>query len=110
VLSELDSLDESDEAVWGEPDLSVTIRSRLDQDDEIIEREYTFTHASEWEKWMLSEFEERRTNETTGSMARNFERSRHLTWDDAEASTVDVPDAVTEQLSELLETDEIQLL
>lgn len=109
MLTELSGLQESEESVWGAAQVSFNISTRSEGDGELIEREYTFSHAKEWDKWTFSEFEERRTKDVNSVSGRNWRRSAHVHWNDAEAPSVDVPPEVTEKLKELLEVEELTL-
>lgn len=109
MLTELSNLQESDEAVWGASEVSFTIETRATESNELVEREYTFSHASEWDKWTFTEFTEKRAEETASVSDRNWRRSRHIMWSASEAPTVDVPPEVTEQLEELLDIDKLVL-
>lgn len=102
MLSELSGLQESSEDVWGCAEVSFTINTREEDEDEIIEREYTFSHAPEWDKWTFVEFEERRANDAKYLTNRTWRRTKHVMWDDAESPTVSVPPEVQEKLEEML--------
>jgi hypothetical protein len=107
MLTDLSDLQESDERVWGEPDVSFTVRTRESDSPEIVEREYTFSRAPEWDKWMFTEYEERRADSTNN--IRNWRRTRQLSWSDNEKPTVDIPQEVEDKIEELLELDELVL-
>lgn len=109
MLSELSGLQESDERVWGGSKVSFTIETRLEEDNEIIQREYTFARAEKWDTWTFHEFEEKRAEDTTRVSARNWRRSRHIIWSDAEAPSVEVPPEVTEELEEMIGIDSMVL-
>lgn len=109
MLSELTELQESDERVWSAPTVSFTIQTRSEEGDELIEREYTFSHAKEWDKWTFMEFEEKRTVDTTMITDRNWRRTRHILWQEPEAPTVDVPPEVEDELQELLGLEEMTI-
>jgi hypothetical protein len=106
-LSELqsDSVDPQDEEVWGMAEVSFTITTRSEDGREDVERHYTFSHAPEWDKWMLAAFTEKRRE--TGS--RVWRTSRDLEWHEPDAAKVSIPDGVQEQLQELLDIDELTI-
>jgi hypothetical protein len=109
MLSELTELQESEEDVWGKPTVSFTIETRTEDGTELVQREYTFSHAPEWEKWTFQEFEEKRTEDTSLITERNWRRSRHIIWSEPEAPTVDVPPEVEKELQELLGLEEMTI-
>jgi hypothetical protein len=109
MLSELTEMQESDENVWTCAEVSFTIETRSEKDDEIIEREYTFSNAPEWGKWPFVEFEEKRAEDTREVTARNWRRTKSVKWSDADQPSIDVPPEVSEKLEELLEVDELVL-
>lgn len=102
MLSGLTGLQESDEEVWGAKKVSFTIQTRSEDSGELVERDYTFTHAKHWDKWTFNEFEERRTDDTKHVTDRNWRRSRHAYWSESDCPDVDVPPEVTKELEELL--------
>ena len=89
MLSELGELQESEEDVWGQPTVSFSIQTRTEDGAELVEREYTFSRAPEWDKWTFMEFEEKRTEDTGLITDRNWRRSRHILWSDAECASTD---------------------
>ena len=109
MLSELGELQESEENVWGQPTVSFSIQTRSEEGTELIEREYTFSRAPEWDKWTFMEFEEKRTEDTGMITDRNWRRSRHIMWNDTEAPTVDVPPEVEKELQELHGLEEMTI-
>lgn len=109
MLQELTDLQDSDEEIWGCAEVSFTIRTRADEGRETVEREYTFSHAPEWDKWMFTEYEEYRREDSPRSPNQNWRRERHTMWDDTEAPTVKVPPEVEQELEELLDIDEITI-
>lgn len=109
MLSELRELQESEEDVWGQPTVSFTIETRTEDGAELVQREYTFSRAPEWDKWMFQEFEEKRTENTDMITDRNWRRSRHILWSEPESPTVDVPQEVEKELEEMLGLDEMNL-
>lgn len=109
MLTELSDLQESDEQIWGASKVSFTIETRSEEDRQIIQREYTFSHTPAWDKWMFQEFDEKKTSDTNRVSDRNWRRSRHMFWDESQSPTVSVPQEVQEQLEELLDVDELTL-
>jgi hypothetical protein len=84
-------------------------RNALRRRRDIVEREYTFAHAPEWDVWTFTEFEERRTEDTPMVMDRSWRRTRHILWQEPEAPSVDVPPEVEEELEELLGLEEMKI-
>jgi hypothetical protein len=109
MLTELSDLQESSEEVWGTAEVSFTIRTRSEERGELIEREYTFSNAPEWETWTFTEFEEKRTDDTALVSARNWRRSRHVLWQESDAATVEVPPEVESELQELLGLESLNI-
>lgn len=109
MLSELESLQESDERLWTCTSVSFTIETRIDEDDELVERTYTFAHAKEWDKWLFQEFEEKRTEDTDSVTDRCWRRSRHVMWQDDEVRDIDVPPEVGRALKEAIDADSVTI-
>jgi hypothetical protein len=107
MLTELSDLQESDERVWSCAEVSFTIQTRSDDDGEIVERDYTFSHAPEWDMWSFTEFEERRAKDSTSVANRNWRRTRHILWDNIESTTINVPQEVEKKLEELLGLEQL---
>lgn len=110
MLTKLSDLQESDETVWGTSSVSFSIETRLEDGSQIVQREYTFGHAEEWDKWAFQEFTEKKTEDTTSITEREWRQTRHIMWSDTEAPTIDVPPEVTEELTELLDLDEMVII
>lgn len=108
MLNELDDLQSSNESMWGAPRVSFTIETREPVGGELVQREYTFSHAKEWDKWTFFEYEERRTDDTKRLTDRNWRRSRKIHWQDAEAFP-EIPEEVEDELKELLEVEELNI-
>lgn len=108
MLRDLGELQESNEELWGCAEVSFTIDTRI-EDGEIIEREYTFSHAPEWDKWVFTEFEEKRAENTSRVTDRTWRRTRHVISHDLEALTIDVPPEVEQELEELLGLEDMTI-
>lgn len=106
MLRELSELQESDEGVWGTTDLSFSIRTRIG-DDEIVERTYVFNHAKEWDKWTLTEFEERRSPGGTEA----WQTTQSASWHEPNEmpENIVIPPEVQEELAERLGVDKLVL-
>jgi hypothetical protein len=101
MLTDLESLQSSDESVECTT-VSFDIETRSDDGDEIIERVYTFSHAPEWDKWVFTEFCEKRTPIAERVSERNWRKSRHVLWSDPnETRTIEVPPEVSKRLAEV---------
>lgn len=107
MLTELSDLQESDEDVWGMSKVSFTVETRSTEDNELIEREYTFSKSKHWEGWMFHEFEERRSPDTTHITSRNWRRTKNVIYEDGEATNITVPPEVERELEELMGVDEV---
>jgi len=114
MLSDLNKIqDGSDESVQ-RTELSVSIQTRTsvsgsnDGDGELIERVYTFSHAVEWDKWILQEYIERRSVDVVAVDERDWTREEHLIWTDVhDTRDIIVPSEVSERLSMMTGADEI---
>lgn len=95
--------------MWGCAEVSFSIETRTEDGHELVQREYTFSHAPEWDKWTFTEFEEKRTEDTDWVTDRTWRRSRHIMWHEREAPTIDVPPEVEKKLEELLGLDEMTI-
>ena len=101
MLTELNDLQDSDESVRGAK-LSVTIETRVsnDESNEIVEKEYTFSHAPEWDMWSFHEYRERRTPDTIEVSNREWRTAQHIFWQEVnEHRKIDVPPEVAEKLA-----------
>lgn len=114
MLSDLNKIqDGSDESVQ-RTELSVSVQTRTsvsgsnDGDGELIERVYTFSHAVEWDKWVLQEYIERRSVDVVAVDERDWTREEHLIWTDVhDTRDIIVPSEVSERLSMMTGADEI---
>lgn len=109
-LSELSDVQtESKEFLWGGTEVSFSIETRMEEQNEIVQREYTFAHSDVEDVWTFQEFEEKRTKDTTRMSDRNWRRSRHILWSESEAPTIDVPPEVSDKLEEIIGLDNLVL-
>lgn len=98
MLTDLEELQSSEERV-NCTSLSLTVETRCDERDELVEKEYSFSYAPEWDKWTFTEYVEKRTPDVNIG-ERNWRMAQHILWDDAETPTIDVPPEVSQQLAE----------
>lgn len=108
MLRDLDDPD-SDEGIWSASKVSFTITTRASENDELIEREYTFARAKGWDVWTFHEFEERRTDDTVAVSDRVWRRSSHIEWNSSEPRGIEIPPEVITEFEELLEVDEVTI-
>lgn len=109
MLNELEDLQaESNEKVWGAPRVSFTIETREGVDGELIRREYTFSHAKEWDKWTFFEYEEHRTDDTQFMKDRNWRRTKKFHWSEPRPLPP-IPPEVNQELKELLGVEELNI-
>jgi len=100
MLNELSGLQSSGESVM-HITMSFEIETRSEESGELVEKEYKFSYAKEWDKWTFQEYTELRTPDTTRISDRNWTRSRHILWHDVnETPTIDVPPEVADALAE----------
>lgn len=111
MLKELTDLQDSDESVR-EAKLSITIETRVsnDQNNEIVEKEYTFAHAPEWDMWNFHEYRERRTPDTIDVSEREWRTAQHIFWQDVnETRKIDVPPEVAKKLAAATGSDTVTI-
>ena len=108
MLSELEELQQSDESVWSQS-MTIEIETRSKSGNELVHKEYTFSYADQFDKWMFSEYVEKRTRDTTSVTDRNWRKSRHLFWQDGEASTIDVPPEVSQALADATGSESVTI-
>lgn len=100
MLTELEGLQSSDESVTATT-LSLEFETRSNEDDEIVHKEYRFSYADEWDKWMFHEYTEKRTPDTAKIEKRNWRQTRHIIWTETrEVPEIDVPPEVSQKLAE----------
>lgn len=99
MLTELEELQESKENVW-ETNIRIEVETRIDDENEIVQKSYTFCYSPEWDKWSFTEYIEKRTPDTTRMGDRNWRKAQHIFWNDAESATIDVPPEVSKSLAE----------
>jgi hypothetical protein len=109
MLTDLQQLQSSDEDVQA-IDLGITVESFTRDSDELVEKSYTFSYADEWDKWVFTEFREKRTP-TGGKVSdRNWRKSQHIVWNDVEeARHIEVPPEVSEKLADATGADSITI-
>lgn len=108
MLSELEELQQSDESVWSQS-MTIEIETRSKSDNELIHKEYTFSYADQFDKWMFSEYVEKRTRDTPSVTERNWRKSRHLFWQDGEAASIDVPPEVSQSLADATGSESVTI-
>lgn len=109
MLTELESIQESDERVSA-VDLSFDIESRSEDGSEIVQKVYTFSWVKEFEKWMFSEYVEKRSPDASRASDRNWRKSRHIMWHDVnETPSIDVPPEVSNALEKATGADQIEI-
>lgn len=114
MLSDLNKIQDGSEESVQRTELSVSVQTRTsvsgsnDCDGELIERVYTFSHAVEWDKWVLQEYIERRSVDVVAVDERDWTREEHLIWTDVhDTRDIIVPSEVSERLSMMTGADEI---
>lgn len=109
MLSDLSGLQESDESVQ-HVDLSFDVETRCEDSGEIVRKQYTFSYAEEWDKWVFTEYHEQRTPDTRRVSDRDWRRARHVMWSDInESRSISVPPEVADALSEATGADSITI-
>lgn len=108
MLNELSELQSSDER-YMMTKMGFTVMTRANDSGELIEKEYTFSWAPEWDEWRFYEYEERRTEDVDRIGDRNWRTSRHVWWEDMESIDVEIPQRVSDELAERLGCDEVNI-
>lgn len=108
MLSDLQELQESEENLWG-VSLSFDIETRSQDGNEIVQKEYTFSYAKEWDKWTFQEYTEKRTPDTASMGDRNWRKAQHILWQDGEAATIDVPPEVAKALAKATGSESVTI-
>lgn len=100
MLSDLNQIqDESSESIQ-HIDMSFDIETRDKENDEIVQRIYTFSYAKQWDTWTFQEYVERRTPDTDRVGDRDWRKSKELFWHDInETPEIDVPPEVSKKLA-----------
>ena len=109
MLNELTDLQESDENLW-HTNMCFEFETRSEEGDELVHKEYTFSYASEWDKWTFREYHEKRTPDTARMSDRNWRKSQHILWSDVnETPTIDVPPEVSKKLAEATGSESVTI-
>lgn len=108
-LTDIDEHQESDESLFGDPELSLSFRTRSDDGDEIVEREYWFAHAKEWDKWTFSSYEERRCDADVRVNEREWRTVERRHWAEDGSPDVDIPQSVINRLDDMVSSEVIRL-
>lgn len=99
MLNELQDIQGSGDETTIATEVSISIETRVDSSDNIIERTYVFSYAKEWDKWTLVEFVEQVSDDTLPISDREWDISEHTYWYDEEAD-IHVPKEVSDALAE----------
>jgi len=112
-LTDTTNYQEDSGELFGEPKVSFTFTVRDEENTELVEKEFEFSHADHWDKWMLHHYVEKRCDNSSRISRRNWRTVADMHWKNAEIAEVDVtiPQFVIEKLDEMLEMDimEIQM-
>lgn len=110
-LTEVADHQVDDEDLFGEPILSFSFLTRDEEGGELVESEYTFCLAKEWDKWTFSRYRERRCDSSKSTARREWRKTEDVSWGevDRDPVDVDVPQAVVEKLDEMIDTDVVKL-
>jgi hypothetical protein len=109
MLNELEDLQESEESVWT-TSMTFDIETRSEDGNELVHKKYVFSYAREWDKWTFSEYEEKRTPDTSRMGDRDWRQSRHIFWKDVnETPTIDVPPEVSKALADATGSESVTI-
>jgi hypothetical protein len=108
MLTELEDLQQSEENLWG-VSLSIDMETRSTDGNELVQKEYSFSYAEEFDKWMFTEYVEKRTPDTSSISDRNWRKAQHIYWDEAESSTIDVPPEISKALAKATGSDSVTI-
>jgi len=108
MLGELTELQKpSDESIQ-RIDMKFDVRTRDDEENELIERVYTFCYDDGCDKWTFQEYVERRSPETDLMTHRDWRRVKQCLWHDvAETPDIDVPPQVATRLAKATGSDSV---
>lgn len=108
MLRDLTEIQSSDESVNG-VEMSFDVETRSEEGDELVEKNYVFCYAKEWDKWTFTEYVEKRTPVTGDITDRNWRKSRHIMWDSTETASIDVPPEVAQSLADATGSDSVTI-
>ena len=104
MLSELSDMQESDEDVWS---ITISIETETQESGQIIHSEYDFSYAKEWDKWMFTEYKEKRAPVND---RRAWHDARHISWHDIhETPSINVPQSVADRLAEATSSENVTI-
>ena len=109
MLSELDSLQSSDESVRN-IDLTFDVETKSRDDSELVMKKYTFSYAEQFDTWHFHRYKEKRTPNTSRMTNRNWRTVEEIIWNDVhETQKIDVPPEVTQKLSQATGSESITI-
>lgn len=106
-LTDTTEFQEDDGHLYGEPTVSFTFKVRDEEEGELVEKDFTFSHAKEWDKWTLMHYVEKRCDANSMISRRNWRTVEDVHWDKAHLSEadIDIPQYVIDKLDEMMEMD-----
>jgi len=110
-LTDTSAFQEDSGRLYGEPSVSFNFTVRDDEDGELVEKEFEFSHAKEWEMWTLLHYTEKRCSADSMISRRNWRTVEDVHWDKAHLSEADIhiPQYVIDKLDEMLEIDVMKI-
>lgn len=110
MLGELSELQQSSDGTIEHIEMKFDVHTRDDEDDELVEKVYTFCYAKEWGKWTFQEYVERRSPDTVRMSDRNWRRVQHCLWHDVnETPDIDVPPQVADKLAQATGSEKVTI-
>lgn len=109
MLTELEDMQQSDESVRS-VEISFDIESRCTDGDELVQKTYTFSYASQFDTWTFQSYTEKRTKDTVNLTDRDWSVARDIYWNDkADHPSISVPTEITDALADATGADEVNL-
>ena len=109
MLSELKEMQKSEESVRS-VELSFDIESRCSDGEELVQKVYTFSYASQFDTWTFQSYTEKRTKDTVNITDRDWSVSRDICWNDkSDHPSISVPTEISEALADAIGADVVNL-
>lgn len=110
-LTDTTNFQQDEGHLYGEPSLSISFSVRDEEDGELIEKDFEFSYAREWDKWTISNYKEKRCDADVLVSKRNWRTVEDVFWHEMHHSEcdIDIPQYVIDKLDEVLGADVVKL-
>lgn len=97
--------------LYGEPHITISFTVRDEGSTDLIEKEFEFGYAREWDKWTISRYIEKRCDKTKKHCKRNWRTVEDVHWSNIHKSEcdIDIPQYVIDKLDYMLDADVYKL-